>query len=157
MNRNGMSQVGVFTPDNLIAGNRYPVDVCHVVIKAGQNLQRGTVLEEDAAESGKYVISGTQAAGTAARENAESTEGSVVSQGAEESQETGSTGGETVAEAEYILAEAVDASKEDTVGTAYRTGEFAENALIVKEGYALTARDRKALRNAGIFLTTIMM
>lgn len=156
MNRNGMSQVGVFTPDNLIAGNRYPVDVCHVVIKAGQNLQRGSVLEEDAAESGKYVISGTQAAGTAARENAEGTEGSV-SQGAEESQEAGSTGGEAVAEAEYILAEAVDASEEDTVGTAYRTGEFAENALIVKEGYALTARDRKALRNAGIFLTTIMM
>lgn len=136
MNRNGMSQVGVFTPDNLIAGNRYPVDVCHVIIKAGQNLQRGTVLEEDVEESGKYVISGTQAAGTGT---------------------TGSTGGETTAEAEYILAEAVDASEEDTVGTAYRTGEFAENALIVKEGYALTARDRKALRNAGIFLTTIMM
>lgn len=156
MNRNGMSQVGVFTPDNLIAGNRYPVDVCHVIIKAGQNLQRGTVLEEDVEESGKYVISGTQAAGTGTKGNAGDTEG-TVSQGEEESQETGSTGGETTAEAEYILAEAVDASEEDTVGTAYRTGEFAENALIVKEGYALTARDRKALRNAGIFLTTIMM
>ena len=144
MNKNGMSQVGAFIPDNLIAGNRYPVDVCHVVIKAGQNLQRGTVLEEDAEESGKYVISGTQAAGTAVQENEENTEG-TVSQGA------------AAAEAEYILAEAVDASEADTVGTVYRTGEFAENALIVKDGYALSVRDRKALRNAGIFLTTIMM
>lgn len=131
MNTNGMSQVGAFTPDNLIAGNRYPVDVCHVVIKAGQSLERGTVLEEDAAETEKYVICGTQAAGD--------------------------SGGEATAEAEYILAEAVDASEEDAVGTAYRTGEFAENALTVKEGYALTAKDRKALRNAGIFLTRIMM
>lgn len=156
MNTNGMSQVGAFTPDNLIAGNRYPVDVCHVIIKAGQNLLRGTVLEEDAAEAGKYVICGTQAAGVAAPENAGDTEKNV-SQVAEESQETESAGTGATAEAEYILAEAVDASEEDAVGTAYRTGEFAENALIVKEGYTLTARDRKVLRNAGIFLTRIMM
>lgn len=156
MNTNGMSQVGAFTPDNLIAGNRYPVDVCHVIIKAGQNLLRGTVLEEDAAEAGKYVICGTQAAGEEAGENAVGTE-ETASQGAEEVQGTGGAGGKTTAEAEYILAEAVDASEEDAVGTAYRTGEFAENALIVKEGYTLTARDRKALRNAGIFLTRIMM
>ncbi len=156
MNTNGMSQVGAFTPDNLIAGNRYPVDVCHVVIKAGQSLERGTVLEEDVAEAEKYVICGTQAAGAAAGENAGGTE-ETASQGAEEAQEAGDSGGEATAEAEYILAEAVDASEEDAVGTAYRTGEFAENALTVKEGYALTARDRKALRNAGIFLTRIMM
>lgn len=121
MNKNGMSQVGVFTPDNLIAGNRHPVDVCHVVIKAGQQLERGTVLEADAEEEGKYVIKRTQA------------------------------------DAEYILAEAVDASEEDQVGAAYRSGDFAENALIVKEGYTLTDKDRKSLRDAGIFLSTIMM
>jgi len=123
MNKNGMSQVGAFTPDNLIAGNRHPVDVCHVTIKAGQKLERGTVLEEDTAEAGKYVARGTQ-------------EGAA---------------------AEYILAEAVDASEGDAAGAAYRTGEFAENALIVKEGYEITEKDRKDLRNAGIFLTTIMM
>ncbi len=123
MRTKGMSHVGEFVPDNLIAGNRHPVDVCHVVIKEGQKLERGTVLEEDAAEAGKYVIRGTLA----------------------ESQ------------AEYILAEAVDATEGDAVGAAYITGEFAENALIVKDGYTITDKDRKNLRDAGIFLRTIMM
>lgn len=126
MNKKGLSQVGVFTPDNLISGNRHPVDICHVVIKMGQKLDRGTVLEEDASEKGKYVIRGTQA-------------------------------DQTDVEAEYILAEAVDASEEDTVAPAYCAGEFAENALIVKEGYTITDKDRKSLRNASIFLKTIMM
>lgn len=123
MNTKGMSHVGEFAPDNLIAGNRHPVDVCHVVIKAGQKLERGTVLEEDAAEAGKHVIKGTQAD----------------------------------AQAVYILAETVDATEEDAVGAAYITGEFAENALIVKDGYTITDKDRKDLRDAGIFLRTIMM
>ena len=62
MNKKGLSQVGEFTPDNLISGNRHPVDICHVVIKKGQILNRGTVLEEDITEKGKYVIRGTQLA-----------------------------------------------------------------------------------------------
>ena len=74
MNTNGMSQVGAFTPDNLIAGNRYPVDVCHVVIKAGKSLERGTGLEGHVAEAEKYVICWPQAAGAAAGENAGGTE-----------------------------------------------------------------------------------
>lgn len=93
-----------------------------MVIKAGQNLKRGTLLEEDT-EAGKYVIRGTN----------------------------------TDAEPEYILADDVDATAEDTVGTAYRSGEFAENALIVKEEYEITEKDRKALRNAGIFLNQAML
>lgn len=122
MRTKGMEQVGECTVDNLIAGNRHPVDICHITIKEGQNLKRGTVLEEDAA-GGTYVERGT-----------------VES-----------------AEAEYILAEDADATEGDTTGVAYRTGEFAENALIVKEGYEITEKDRKALRNAGIFLQSIMM
>lgn len=148
MNKSGMSQVGVFTPDNLIAGNRHPVDVCHVIIKAGQNLKRGTILEEDASEKGKYVILGTQT-GAAASENKQSGDTETATENA--------AAKETVAEAEYILAEDVNASEEDTVGTAYCTGEFAENVLIVKEGYTITDTDRKTLRNAGIFLKKIMM
>ncbi len=124
MNKKGMEQVGVFTPDNLIAGNRHPVDVCHVVIKEGQKLLRGTLLEKSVEESDKYVIRGTQ------------TEGSS---------------------AEYILAEDVDAMEEDTVGLAYRTGEFAQNAVIVKEGYSITEEDKTELRRLGIFLAVIMM
>lgn len=145
MNTNGMSQVGTFTQDNLIAGNRHPVDVVHVVIKAGQNLKRGTVLEEDVEESGKYVIRGTRDAVAAANGSEESEEDAKTSEGVRE------------VEAEYILAEDADASEGDVTGTAYYTGEFAENALIVKDGYELTDRDRRMLRNAGIFLRTIMM
>lgn len=145
MRTDGMSQIGMFTPDNLIAGNRHPVDIRHVVIKAGQKLERGTLLEEDIAEPGKYVIRGT---GTMAADD-------PVAGGENQAADSGAEGKTT--DAEYILAEDVDASGEDTVGTAYCTGEFAENALIVKEGYEITDSDRKTLRNAGIFLTTIMM
>lgn len=122
MSWKGREQVGSCTQDNLIAGSRHPLDICQVVIKAGQNLKRGTLLEEDT-EAGKYVIRGTN----------------------------------TDAEPEYILADDVDATAEDTVGTAYRSGEFAKNALIVKEKYEITEKDRKTLRNAGIFLNQVML
>ena len=75
MSIKGREQVGEFIPDNLIAGNRHPVDVCMVWIQAGQNLKRGTLLEaavaaagasepedgeEDAAEPGvKHGVRGT--------------------------------------------------------------------------------------------------
>lgn len=145
MNTNGMSQVGTFTPDNLIAGNRHPVDVVHVIVKMGQTLRRGTILEEDTEELGKYVIRGTNAAKQSAVNGEEAAETGDESENAVET------------DAEYILAENIDASEEDVVGAAYYTGEFAENATIVKEGYEITDRDRKALRNAGIFLKKIMM
>lgn len=148
MNTNGMSQVGTFTPDYLIAGNRHPVDVCHVVIKAGQQLARGTVLEKDGTEPDKYVIRGSMVAAKSAAENVTEGEGTQEQQSVEDVKEV---------EAEYILAEDVDASDEDVIAAAYYTGEFAENALIVKEGYQMTDEDRKVLRNAGIFLKTIMM
>lgn len=148
MNTNGMSQVGTFTTDSLIAGNRHPVDVCHVVIKAGQQLERGTVLEKDGTEPDKYVIRGTMTAAKNADEN--------VTEGKENTEQQPVEDGKEV-EAEYILAENVDASDEDVVAAAYYAGEFAENALIVKEGYQMTDEDRRVLRNAGIFLKTIMM
>ena len=52
MSIKGREQVGEFIPDNLIAGNRHPVDVCMVWIQAGQNLKRGTLLEAAAAAAG---------------------------------------------------------------------------------------------------------
>ena len=47
MSWKGREQVGSCTQDNLIAGSRHPLDICQVVIKAGQNLKRGTLLEEE--------------------------------------------------------------------------------------------------------------
>ncbi len=139
MSIKGREQVGEFIPDNLIAGNRHPVDVCMVWIQAGQNLKRGTLLEAAAA-----------AAGTSEPEDSEE-------ETADTSVKYVIRGTSADAEAEYILADDVDATEEDTAATVYRTGEFAENAVIVKEGYTISDADRKALRNAGIFLTGIMM
>ena len=51
----------------------------------------------------------------------------------------------------YVLAEDCDTA-EDTVGIAYRTGHFNRNALIVGEGYALTAADEEVLRKSGILV-----
>lgn len=150
MRTKGREQVSAFVPDNLIAGNRHPVDCCHVVIKAGQKLERGSVLEEDSAEEGKYVLLG----GTALEGNQGGADGDSGSEGEASGTETVSA---AESKAEYILAEDVDAAEEDSVGLVYRTGEFAENALIVGNGYKITDQDRKMLRNAGIFLTMIMM
>lgn len=150
MRTKGREQVSRFSPDNLVAGNRHPVDVCHIILKKGQKLLRGSLLEKDVSEPGKYVLRGTAAAG--AGNGVQDTETG-------EDTEAAGTGksGATETEAEYVLAEDADAGEEDMVCQAYRTGEFAENALIVKEGYEITENDRKALRNAGIFLVAIMM
>lgn len=51
-----------------------------------------------------------------------------------------------------VLCDEVDATAEDAVGTLYMTGQFNKAALIVKEGYTLTAEDIAKLRNAGIFI-----
>ena len=51
----------------------------------------------------------------------------------------------------YVLAEDCD-TETDTVGIAYRTGHFNRNALIVGEGYVLTAADEEILRRSGILL-----
>ncbi len=145
MNTKGRVQVGASTTDNLIAGNRHPVDVCHVVLKEGQVLRRGSVLEGD--PEGKYILLGS-GTGTGTAESKERETGGGTQQ--EERETVTGTG------PEYILADDVDASGGDTVGTAYRTGEFAENALIVAGGHEITDADRRMLRNAGIFLSTIM-
>lgn len=52
-----------------------------------------------------------------------------------------------------ILADAVDATSE-AVAEVYLTGIFNTNELKVAEGYTLTAADKTALRNGGIYLET---
>lgn len=52
----------------------------------------------------------------------------------------------------YVLADDVDTAV-DAIGTAYRTGHFARNKLIVAAGYTLTAADEEALRKSGILLS----
>ena len=57
----------------------------------------------------------------------------------------------------YILADPVDASGEEAVpAVAYRSGNFNPNAVIVGEGYALTATDKDTLRKYDIVFTNMM-
>ncbi len=59
--------------------------------------------------------------------------------------------------ASYILAEdADDAAEDSVVAPAYRCGDFNKGALIVKEGYEMTAGDIAALRNGGIYLGNVI-
>lgn len=67
------------------------------------------------------------------------------------------TDGSGTAVAAYILAEDVDATDEETVAAAYRSGSFIRNALLVKEGYSLTQKDEETLRNGGIYLTDAIL
>jgi len=64
---------------------------------------------------------------------------------------TGNTG-----KANCVLADDVDATEGEAVGVAYRTGHFNRKALIVAEGYTLTATDEEELRKGGILLSDMM-
>ncbi len=60
----------------------------------------------------------------------------------------------TTGKANAVLADTVDTNKGDTVvATAYRTGHFNTNGLIVADGYKITAADKEALRIAGILIS----
>lgn len=57
----GFNSQGTYTPDNLIAGN-FPIATKQVTIKSGNNLVRGTVLEEGTAgDAGKFFAVTTAA------------------------------------------------------------------------------------------------
>lgn len=59
--------------------------------------------------------------------------------------------------ANCVLADDVDASGgADVTAVAYRTGHFNIGALIVADGYTITAADKEALRNGGILLSEMV-
>lgn len=57
------------------------------------------------------------------------------------------------ATANCILAKDVDATSADAVAIAYREGHFNADALIVKEAYTLTAKDKEDFRVHNIILS----
>ena len=62
------------------------------------------------------------------------------------------------ATAAYVLAEPVETSDtEEVVGVAYQTGKFIRQSLIVADGYELSVKDIKDLRDAGILVESAMM
>lgn len=124
-------KIGALEYDGLICDSKYPIDVMSVKVAASQGvLTRGTVLalSTGTAGTGNMVILGATAASN-----------------------------ETLA-ANCILADAVDTGTGDAVvATAYRSGHFVRDALIVKSGYTVTAADEEALRNGGIYLDNAVM
>ena len=61
---------------------------------------------------------------------------------------------ETTGKANCVLSDPVDASGEAPVtAVAYRTGHLNRKALIVAEGYTMTAADEEELRKGGILLS----
>lgn len=57
----------------------------------------------------------------------------------------------------YILVSDVDASDAEPVtAVVYRSGNFNTNAIIVADGYALSATDKDTLRKYDIILTNMM-
>lgn len=134
----GREVVGRCDYNMLIADNKHPLDVCHVIISAGAKHQKGEILE--ILENGYCNILGTTASGQTDLEETENVAEST------DTLETSST-------AAYILAEDVDAEEDNAVAAAYRSGSFVRNVLIVKEGYSLTDKDEAALRNGGIYLS----
>lgn len=61
---------------------------------------------------------------------------------------------DSTGKANCVLADPVDASGEDgVVAVAYRTGHLNRKALIVADGYTMTAADEEELRKGGILLS----
>lgn len=122
--------LGIVGYDGLIVANEPVADVFTVTIHkeatAVATYKRGTVLAlpADTAGDGKLVILGSTA-----------------------------TTNETLT-ANCILAEDVEVGTNANVtALAYRTGHFARNKLIVKNGYTMTATDEEELRKGGILLS----
>lgn len=123
--------VGSVEYDELINSGNPAADVFSVTIRKeateAKTLKRGTVLalSGGTAGDGKLVVFGTTA-----KEN------------------------ETLT-ANCILADDVEVgTTADKDATAYRTGNFNRNKLIVADGYTLKATDEEELRKCGIILNT---
>lgn len=64
---------------------------------------------------------------------------------------------EATGKANCVLSDPVDASGENPVtAVAYRTGHLNRKALIVAEGYTMTAADEEELRKGGILLSDML-
>jgi len=63
---------------------------------------------------------------------------------------------ENSGKAKCVLSIDVDATEEEVVAAAYRTGHLNRQALIMAEGYTITAADEDELNKYGIFLSDMM-
>lgn len=122
--------LGTVDYDGLIVTNEPVADVFTVTIRkeatAAATYKRGTVLALSAGtgDDGKMVALGTTA------------------------------GSNETLTANAILCDDTEiGTAADVEATAYRTGHFARNKLVVASGYTLKATDEEELRKAGILLS----
>ncbi|RKJ18417.1 head decoration protein [bacterium D16-50] len=125
---------GTYTPDKLIAGVSIPITAKGIRIAKGEgSLKRGTLL--GIAADGTYKRTDTE-------EMIKNEEGEdAVSQ-------TAAIG------ADCILADDVDSTDTDVVATAYVTGGFNADAIILPEGKSVRDHEN-TLRQLGIFLHAV--
>ena len=136
MNKDLVYKVGSCGQDNLIAKLFPPAMTFGVMLPAGAGLlKRGTVLGI-AADSTYSVLGNSKEVVVGEGEDAVTTS--------------------YMPEANCILADDVDATEEEAVGVAYRSGHFNRKALIVAKGYTMTIADEEALRKGGIYLTDMV-
>lgn len=125
MNKELVNKIGSVTQDNLLGGLEPKALTTGVSVASGQDvLKRGTVL-------GYVGDDDLTVVGSAVAEDEERTAG-------------------------FILVSEVDTGTKTGTpvsAVAYQTGMFNRNALTVADGYTLTAKDERALRTGGIFLT----
>lgn len=119
-------QIGTCKADNLIISGKFDRDAVSVTIASGEGVLSRGTVVAMSSESGKCVILGTTA-----------------------------TADETLTP--YgIICDEVDATSADAVATAYRTGHFNKEALIVDDNYTMTDADEAELRNGGIYIDSAM-
>lgn len=129
MNNELVRNIGSVEQDNLIAKLEPAAFTFGITLRklsAAETLKRGTVLAKSSTD-GKYVILGTAAAS-----------------------------GETFTPS-CILADDVEVGTDvDTVGVAYRSGNFNRDAVIVKTGTTLSSAHEDELRKIDIIFTDMM-
>jgi hypothetical protein len=115
--------IGSVEFDNLFNSSRFEPDVIGVTIESGEGILIRGTVLSINTATNKCVVLGTEAE-----------EGEVL-------------------EPFAILTDAIDATSTEAYGTAYRTGDFNRNALIVNDGYELSTADELALRKVGIMIS----
>lgn len=125
--------------DRLFAGVTPAALVTAVTVAAGQTLARGTVV---VGVPGGEVKAAASALGVAAA--------APTTPPAQGGEGKAAVAAETGTPTAYVLAEDVTADKAAVTATAYKTGNFARQALVTDGKYALTDADYEFLRGVGI-------
>lgn len=134
MSKGLVNKLDECSQDNLVAGMFPRALTMGIKIAAGEGaLKRGTLLT--AKDDGTYVVCGKK---------------EVASEG-EDATTT------IYSDPSAVLADDVDANGTSAVvAVAYRSGNFNPNAVIVGDGYALTAADKDTLRKYDIVFTNMI-